>query len=338
MRIGDVAIHAHAQRLDALQQLKGVGRRQAGAEVAQAFGARPHDEGGRAELLVEDNAVISGIGFGERRKFAGGAPIEAAAVDDHAADGDAVAADPFGGRIHHDVGAKLDRPAEIGRCKRVVDQKRDFCVVCDGRDVGDIQHFESGIADGLADHKPCIGPDRSAKLVKRARLDESRGDAEARQRMREQVDAAAIERGGGDDVVTGVEKRRDRQMQRRHSARRADGADAIFQRGEPLFEHRRGRVRDPGIDVAGALEIEQRRGVIGVLKHIGRGLIDRNRTRAGDGVGVLAGVEAERFESGRLGCGHVELENAFSVFGQSRMAGTCATKTAGLLAQWSMRP
>ena len=59
------------QRLDALQQLEGIGRRQAGAEIAQAFGARPHDEGGRAELLVEDDAVIAGIGLGQRRELAG---------------------------------------------------------------------------------------------------------------------------------------------------------------------------------------------------------------------------------------------------------------------------
>src|SRR5439155_8316172 len=50
-----MAIHANAERLDALQQLKSVGRRKTGAEVAQAFGARPHDERGLAELLVEDN-------------------------------------------------------------------------------------------------------------------------------------------------------------------------------------------------------------------------------------------------------------------------------------------
>ena len=60
-----MTIHANAERLDALQQLKGVGRREAGTEVAQALGAGPHDEGGGAELLVEDNAVIAGIGLGQ---------------------------------------------------------------------------------------------------------------------------------------------------------------------------------------------------------------------------------------------------------------------------------
>ncbi len=308
MRVGDMALHANAERLDALQQLKGIGRRQAGAEIAQALGARPHDERGRSELLVEDDAVIAGIGFGQHRKFAGRAPVEPAAVDDHAADRDAVAADPFGGRIHHDVGAEFDRPAEIRRGEGVVDQQRDLCVMRDCRDGRNIQHFKSGIADGLADHEPRVGPDRGAELVQRARLDKGGGNAEARQGVREKVDGAAIERGGGDDVVAGVEQGRDRQMQRRHAARGADGADAAFQRGKPLFEHRRGRVRNPRIDVAGAFEIEQRRGVIGILKDVGCGLIDRDRARARDGIGVLAGVQAQGLEGGRLGCGHGDLE------------------------------
>ena len=222
MGIGDVAVHADAERLDALQQLKRIGRRQARAEVAQAFGARPHDEGGLAELLVEDDAVIAGIGFGQLRKFSRRAPVEAAAIDDDAADRDAVAADPFGRRVHDDIGAKLDRPAEIGRRKRVVDQQRNFGVMRDGGDLRDIQHFEAGIADGLADHQARIGLDRRAECVEIARFYKCGGDAEARQRMRQQVDGAAIERGGGDDMVAGIEQRGDRQMQRRHAARGAD--------------------------------------------------------------------------------------------------------------------
>ena len=133
-RVAHVAFHADAQRLDALQQLERVGRRQAGAEIAQALGARAHDEGGLAELLVEDDAVIAGIGLGELGKFAGGVPVEPAAIDDDAADRDAVAADPFGRGVHHEVGAELDRAAEERRRKGVVDQKRNFGVMRDLRD------------------------------------------------------------------------------------------------------------------------------------------------------------------------------------------------------------
>ena len=236
-----MAFHADTQRLDALQQLERIGRRETRAEIAQALGSGAHDEGGLAELLVEDDAMIAGIGLGELGEFAGGMPVEPAAIDDDAADRDAVAADPFGRRIHHDIGAELDRAAEERRRKGVVDQQRNLRVMRDLRDIRNIQHLKPGIADGLADHKPRIRLDRGAEFIERARLDEGRRDAEARQRVRQQIDGAAIERGGGDDVVAGIEDRRDRQMQRGHAARRADRADAGFQRGEPLLEHRRRR-------------------------------------------------------------------------------------------------
>jgi len=46
-----------------------VGDRQ--APKSQTFGARAHDEGGGAELLVEDDAVIATIGLGQHAEFSG---------------------------------------------------------------------------------------------------------------------------------------------------------------------------------------------------------------------------------------------------------------------------
>ena len=101
-----------------------------------------------------------------------------------------------------------------------------------------------------------------------------------------------------------LEQRGDGEMHRRHAARGADRADAAFQRGEPLLEHRRRRVGDARIDVAGAFEVEQRGGVIGVLEHVRGGLVDRHGARAGRRIGVLAGVQAQRLEGGRFRSRH----------------------------------
>ena len=196
---------------------------------------------------------------------------------------------------------------EIGRRKGVVDQQRNPGVVRDLRHRRDVEHFEPGIADGFGDHEPRVRLDRGAEAVEVARLDKGRGDAEARQRVREQIDGAAIERGGGDDVVAGVEQRGDGQMQRRHAAGGADRADAGFQRGDPLLQHRHRRIGDARVDVSGALQVEQRRGVVGVLEHVGRRLVDRHRARPRDGIGALAGMQAQGFEGRRLGCGHAAL-------------------------------
>jgi hypothetical protein len=64
-----MAIHANAERSRRPAAVETRWSAKTGAEVAQAPGARPHDEGGGAELLVKDNAVISGIGFGQHRKL-----------------------------------------------------------------------------------------------------------------------------------------------------------------------------------------------------------------------------------------------------------------------------
>src|SRR5262249_46652899 len=54
---------------------------------------------------------------------------------------------------------------------------------------------------------------------------------------------------------------------------------------------------DARIDVAEDLEIEQRRGVVGVLEDIGRRLVDRRRARAGRGIELRAGVDAQGVEA-----------------------------------------
>ena len=133
-------------------------------------------------------------------------------------------------------------------------------------------------------------------------------------------------------MIAGIEQRGDRQMHRGHAARRADRADAALERGEPLFKHGGRRIGNSRIDVPGAFEIEQRGGVIGILKDVGRRLIDRHGARAGHGIRMLAGVQAQRFKRGRLWRGHVELARSGS---EARF---CHKIGGGVSAFWRIRP
>ena len=109
-------------------------------------------------------------------------------------------------------------------------------------------------------------------------------------------------------MVAGVKQCGDRQMQRSHAAGGADGADPALQRGQPLFQHRGGRVRDPCIDVAGALEVEQRCGVFGILEHVRGGLIDRGTARAPvTGSGCCPACRLRVSKLGGFGAGMVTL-------------------------------
>ena len=74
---------------------------------------------------------------------------------------------------------------------------------------------------------------------------------------------------------------------------------AAFERRDALLQHRLRRVADAGVDVAERLQPEQRGGVIDVVEHEGRGLVDRRRARAGRRIGLGAGMDGEGGEAGR---------------------------------------
>ena len=86
------------------------------------------------------------------------------------------------------------------------------------------------------------------------------------------------------------------QEQRRHPRGSGDRSDSALQRRQALFEHRHGRVGDPAVDVALALEIEESGCVFDVAEQIGRGLVDRNGSGPEVRVWLVAGMQRQRLE------------------------------------------
>mmetsp|Transcript_25022 Transcript_25022/g.75241 ORF Transcript_25022/g.75241 Transcript_25022/m.75241 type:complete len:292 (-) Transcript_25022:1678-2553(-) len=143
-RVLAVLLHAHRQRLDALERHPGVVRAHAAAQVPERHRPHPQDVRERREHLrkvdAPPQAAVRRVGLREGRVLARG-PVEFAAVDDDAADGRAVAARPLRERVADDVGAVLEGLAEVGRRERVVDDERQtegMRLVRDGLDVGDV--------------------------------------------------------------------------------------------------------------------------------------------------------------------------------------------------------
>ena len=89
-------------------------------------------------------AVVGGRRLGEHGKAAV-RPLERAAVDDDAADRRAVAADELRRRVDDDVGAVLDRAAEVRRGERVVDDQRRAVLVRDLRHRLDVEDVAAGL-------------------------------------------------------------------------------------------------------------------------------------------------------------------------------------------------
>jgi len=135
------------------------------------------------------------------------------------------------------------------------------------RDCGNVEHVKPRVAHGFAKKEFGVGPHRSAPAVDVAGLDEGGVDAKAAQRVVQQVLAAAIERGAGHDVAAGAHQRGNAQVQRGLAAGHGNGANTAFERADALLQHRVGRVADAAVDMAGALQVEQRLGVVAGLKH-----------------------------------------------------------------------
>jgi hypothetical protein len=78
------------------------------------------------------------------------APVEFPRVDDHAANGGAVSADPFRSRVDDDVGAVRDGAAEVSAgAEGVVDDYGDPGGVGDGDDLFEIRNVVFWVADGF---------------------------------------------------------------------------------------------------------------------------------------------------------------------------------------------
>ena len=106
----------------------------------------------------------------------------------------------------------------------------------------------------------------------------------------EQVVRAAVERGRRNNLVPRRSQRGQRQRLRRLAGGRRQPRRSTFKRGHPLFKHVGGRVHDARVDVAELLQTEQPPRMVGVLKQVRRGLVDRHRARSSRRIGRLAGV------------------------------------------------
>ena len=191
-----------------------------------------------------------------------------------------------------------------GVAKVFVDEEGKPRIVRDRGDHRDVQHFAARIAHGLSEHEPGVRADRGPECVGIARVHERGLDPEAGEGVLEQVMASAVERPGSDDVVARARDGRDGEVKRCLPARHREGAESAFEGRHSLLEHGVGGIREPGVDVAGALEVEEPRRVVGVGEDEGGALIDGRGPCPGRGIRRLPGMQAERVETEEARAGH----------------------------------
>jgi hypothetical protein len=136
--------------------------------------------------------------------------------DDRAADDVGVAAEVLRRRVHHGVGAELERALDRGRGERVVDDDLGPALhgVDDRLDVHDVQQW---VRRRLDPDDGGLGPDRVDQGLEILLVDEVVAQSPAGEDLVDETVGAAVQVVRKDHVVAGLRGRRDQRVRRGHA-------------------------------------------------------------------------------------------------------------------------
>ena len=174
-----------------------------------------------------------------------------------------------------DIAAKLKRTAQNRRGEGVVDHQRHAVRVGDAGQALDIAHQQGGVGHRFAKHKAGAPVKQGVNfLVGGFGGEKARFNAKPLERKGKQVDRAAVNGRGADDVVPRRGDVEHGQQVRRLTGGGEHRAHAAFQRGNFIFHHLYGGVGNARIHVAGHRQVEQLAQMLGGIVFIGRALVD----------------------------------------------------------------
>ena len=204
-----------------------------------------------------------------------------------------MAAEKFGQRMHHDVGAVVDRAQQDRRGDGIVDDQRHAVPRGDLGQRLDVADIAGRIADAFAKDAARIVVDQFFDGVGPIGFGKTHGDALARQNVAEQRVGGAVKLRHRDDIGAHRGEIEHGIIQRRLAGARAQRIDAAFQQRDAAFQHGDRRIADAAVAMAFDFKIEQRGAVIGAVELVGDGLIDRHRHRFGGRVEIVAAVNGQ---------------------------------------------
>ena len=121
--------------------------------------------------------------------------IELPVVNDRSAEHRPVACEELARRVHHDVGAVLDRTQQVRRREGVVDDQRDAVLVSNRSDRGNIEDVVLGVGDRFGEQQPgrranrALPRGRVIRVIHERRLDAEPRDVVGQEAARSLVDA-----------------------------------------------------------------------------------------------------------------------------------------------------
>ena len=271
-----VAADPQVQGLQAQMQVKGVLGALGAAQVPHQMGDDLGNVGRLAELFGIGEPVIGLVRGGEAGEFVGMAvPGEVAAVHDGPAYAHALSVYVFGGGVGDNVGPPFEGTAEHGRGKGVVNHQGNAAFMGDARPFLQVQHLYAGVGEGFAEQKLGPGAEGGPDFVlPGVRVYERDVYAELLQRGTQQVERAAVDVVGGDDVVSRPADIQAGHQIGRLSGRGEDGAYTAFQVADLGGHAVTGGILEPGIEVAAVFQVEQAGHLLGGVVFERRALDD----------------------------------------------------------------
>ena len=312
--IGDVPLHPQRQRLDPGQDVERVRRRQGRTEVAQRDRPGLHREPEVAERLDEVEAVV-GRDPGRRGTGTCRSPPSRTGPTRRRRRPSTCRGRTGTWSASGRRGRRPTRTAGTGTASPACCRRRAGSTRRARRRPAPRGRRRRRPGWRATRRRPPWSARRSRAATRRGSVASTNVErpAEPRERVAELGQRAAVQLARGDDVVAGLQQRVEREELGGVARRRGDRRPTALQGGDPLLERGDGRVRQPRVDVAEGLEVEQRGRVVDVVEDVRRGLVDRHVARAGDRVRAGAGVDGPRREAVRL----VDLDRAAASAGSA---------------------
>ena len=214
-------------------------------------------------------------------------------------------AEELGGGVHHDVGAVLQGSDDVGRAEGVVHDEGQAVTVGYGGDAFDVEHVAVGVAEGLGEDGLRLGPDGGFEGLEVVHVDDGVAHTLTRERVGDEVVAAAVEVVGSHEVVSGLQDVLQRIGDGSGAAGNGQTGHTAFEGGHAVFEDALRGVGQTAVDVAGVTQSEAVGGVLRVAEHVAGGLIDGHRTGVGGQIVIgLPHMELKSLESVVVLCAH----------------------------------
>ena len=199
--------------------------------------------------------------------------------DEHTGGDVGVAVEVLRRAVHHEIDAERQRLLIDGTGEGVVDHRGDAVRAARTRHRGDVDAAQRRIDRRLEPDQPRFL--RQQLLRGRERVDplEPHQHAQPGEDFRQQVERAAVDRGAAHHLVACRHERQERGRRRRLPARQQHGRVRPFERREGALHRTNRRILVARIEVLGGLALVVRAHLRGVVEHVGRRFVDRQRER-----------------------------------------------------------